>query len=157
MSGEGFTVDSEHTLACFIANAKELFEKHKYFTYGKPRLGKDRSIDQNALFHVWLTEYAAELLKKHKSKVTKGEIQGMKRGAKGRYYLETHESFMIHKVTDPKTGQSKNDYTSSKAWSVMEMFNVLNWLQMEAANDGLVLESKGQHAKLKREYPFYIP
>ena len=58
---------------------------------------------------------------------------------------------MIHVVTDPKSGKTKKDYTSSADWKTGEMYQVLTFLQMESANDGLILEAKGQYAKLKRE------
>lgn len=152
---EGWTIDSKHTLQAFISNVTELWEEHKHITYGAPRIGPDRSIDQNALFHVWLTEYAAHLLNKTKKDVTKGEVEGMKRHVKREYCREFSSQFsckfIVHLVINPKTGETKRDYTSSKDWKQPEMYHVLTWLQMKAANDGLILESKGKFAKLKRE------
>ncbi len=151
MSGVGFTVNSDHSSQAFKVWADELYAEHKYITWSTPRIGADRSLDQNALFHVWLTEYAAHLLKIPKNEVSKGVIEGMKRTVKAKFLAETACAFMIHEVHSPMTGDKKNDYTSSADWKTGEMFMVLERLQMYAAEQGLVLEAKGQHAKLKRE------
>lgn len=151
MMGESWTVNSEHSELAYISYVKKMRAEHGYLTFPKPRIGADRSLDQNALFHVWATEYAAYLLKKSVKEVTKGELQGMKRIIKKRFNCHHPNNFMIHEIMDPFTGNSKKDYTSSADWKHGEMYMVLDWLQMLAANDGLVLEAKGQFAKLKRE------
>lgn len=148
---EHWIVNSDHTEAAFIANLRKLREKHGYITFGAPRIGKDRSLDQNALFHVWVTEYAAHLLDKSKKEVTRGELAGMKRIIKQRFNAANPNNFMIHDVVDPFTGNTKRDYTSSADWKVGEIFMVMEWLQLHAANDGLILESLGQYEKLKRK------
>ena len=148
---ERWTIDSDHTEAAFFARAKALRAEHGCITYTAPRLGKDRSHDQNSLFHVWCTEYAAHLLNKTKKAVTKGELEGMKFMVKKRFNAQHPNNFMIHDVVDPFTGKSKKDYTSSADWKVGEAFMVMEWLQLFAANDGLILESLGQYEKLKRK------
>ena len=152
MSGEGWTVNSEHTLTAFVANARQMFDKYKYLTWPAPRIGPDRSIDQNSLLHVWLTEYAAHLLDKDKKQVLPGELEGMKRFAKERYYQEYKYPWLVHQVRCPKTGRTKTDYTSSKTYKREEMYYFLCWLQGVAAQDGLVLESRGEHAKIHRQH-----
>ena len=146
-----WTTNSDLTLEACISNARKLYAEHKYLTWTMPRIGADRSMGQNSLLHVWLTEYAAHILRKDKRDVTKGELEGMKRATKGRYYTYSSDAFMIHTITDPVSGRSKRDYTSSKDWKRGEMFAVLEWLQLEAANDGLILEAKGEFNKLKRD------
>lgn len=148
---ESWIVNSDHTQAAFIANLKKLRSEHGYVTFTEPRIGKDRSIDQNALLHVWLYEYAAHLLGVPKAEVTKGVIEGLKFEVKKRFNQHHPNNFMIHNVFNPITKQSKKDYTSSGSWKRGEMYMVLVWLQMYAANDGLILEAKGVFAKLKRE------
>lgn len=148
---ECWTINSDHTEAAFIARVRELRKEHGYITYSAPRIGKDRSMDQNALFHVWCTEYAAHLLNKTKKDISKGELVGMKRLIKKRFNAANSNNFMVHTVVDPFTGQSKRDYTSSSDWRVGEAFIVMEWLQLYAANDGLILESLGQYDKLKRK------
>ena len=149
MSGEPFVINSDSSEIAFTSYVKRMREEHKYITFAAPKIGPDRSIDQNSLFHVWLTEYAAHLLQKRK--ITPGELAGMKRIVKAKYYQYSGLEHMVHIIVDPFSKQEKRDYTSSKKWKRGEMFNVLEWLQMMAANDELVLESKGEHSKLKRE------
>ena len=150
--GERFTVNSEERWKNFIVWARKFFDEHHYVTWDKPRIGPDRSIDQNSLFHVWCTDYAAHLLKKSKKQVSKGELAGMKREIKKRFYLEFRHPWMVHKVINPKTGEEKLDYTSSADWSHEQMYDVLSWLQVFAlSEDGLILESKGKFAKTQKE------
>lgn len=149
---EHWIVNSDHTEAAFIANLRKLRSEHGYITFGAPRIGKDRSLDQNALFHVWITEYVAHLLKittKEASK-RKGELIGMKRVIKKRFNSANPNNFMVHDVVDPFSGNTKRDYTSSADWKVGEIFMVMEWLQLHAANDGLILESIGQYEKFQR-------
>ena len=82
---EHHIVNSDITETAFFAHVRALREEHGYITFGAPRIGKDRSLDQNALFHVWCTEYAAHLLNKGPKQVTKGELAGMKRIVKKKF------------------------------------------------------------------------
>lgn len=148
--GESFTVNSEQSLKFFISWATNNFHHHKFSTYGV-RHGADRSIDQNALLHVWCTEYAAHLLSKNKKDVSRGELNGMKRTAKRHFYNEHGYDWMVEIVVDPFTGNSKKDFTSSADWKTPEMFEFLTWLQLKAMNDGLLLESKGKFRKLQEQ------
>jgi hypothetical protein len=148
---ESWTINSETTLKAFFSDVEKKFREHKYLTYLAPRIGPDRSIDQNSLFHVWLTEFAAHLANCNKKDVTDGMVEGIKKTVKGLFYRDTGYEWMIHKVWCPLSKREKIDYTSSKKWKQGEMFLVLNWVQMFAAQKGLVLESKGEHAKLTRD------
>ncbi|MEE8308592.1 MAG: hypothetical protein V3R81_15090, partial [Gammaproteobacteria bacterium] len=85
-----------------------------------------------------------------KREVCAGELAGMKRHAKKCYYHEHPEAFMVHRMINPKTGEAKPDFTSSANWKVGELYHFMNWLQMVAGGDGLVLESKGEFARNKR-------
>lgn len=145
------TINSEHTKKAFFKWVDELFEKHKYLTFNEPRIGADRSLDQNALLHVWCTEWIAYKLKIDKRQVSKANIESIKRTVKKLYYQATKEQFMIYELTDYSTGLTRKDYTSSKWWKTGEMFMVLNYMQVIAAEDGCVLESRGEHAKLAKE------
>lgn len=149
--GESFTVNSPSTLKSFHDHVDKLFGQHKYLTFTAPRIGADRSIDQNSLLHVWLTELAAYLANCHRKEVTEGMIEGLKRSVKGMFYRETGYAWMVHKVICPLTKREKTDYSSSKSWKQGEMFIFLNWLQVFGAKQGCILESKGEHAKLTRE------
>jgi hypothetical protein len=58
---------------------------------------------------------------------------------------------MIQEIEDYSSGKKKKDYTSSKDWKTGEMYMVLTFIQLCAAQDGLILESKGEFAKNQRE------
>lgn len=145
------TVNSDVTLAIYLNKVRAEFMEHRYLTYPAPRIGMDRSIDQNALFHVWLTEFAAHLTPCHKREVTPGMLEGIKRSMKQKFYQETGYDWMIHTVKCPLTGREKKDWASSKSWKRGEMFMVLSWLQMFAADHGCILESKGKFHQYQRE------
>ena len=149
--GEAWTVNSDHTEASFIGHVKRLRAEHGYLTFPAPRVGEERSLSQNALLHAWAREYAAYLLKKTGEDVTKGELAGMKRTIKLRYNADHPNNFIIHEIVDPFTKNTKQDVTSSGDWKTGELYMVMEWVQLTAANDGLILESKGQYEKLKRK------
>lgn len=148
---EQWTLDSDHTEAAFIAGVRALRAEHGVITYSAPRIGKEVSLDQKALFNIWVRAYAAHILDKTPKQVTLGEHEGMKRHIKKCFNSQHPNKFMVHDVINPVTKQSKKDYTSTKAWKVGEAFIVMEWLQLYAANDGLILESLGQYEKLKRK------
>jgi len=146
-----YLVNSMPSLVAFQPLAESLFKEHKWVTFTW-RIGEDRSLDQNAIFHVWLTEMVAHYLNKDKKQVTEAEVEGMKRTAKLRYYNETGADWMVITPIDPKTGkEGKLMLRSSKNYKTGEMFLFLTWLQMHAAGDGIVLESKGEFKKKQRE------
>lgn len=149
---ESFPVNSESSRKALHAYVDEIWDKCKYATWSV-RLGEDRSIDQNALFHVFCTEWIAYKLGKHVKTVQKFELNGMKRTVKKMFLIEHPESspWMIEVITDYTTGLQKKDYTSSSSWKVGEMFQVLMFMQNAAANQGCVLESRGEFKKLQRE------
>jgi hypothetical protein len=148
---EATLVNSDVTLAGYIRKVRQEYEEHRYLTYPAPRIGPVRSLDQNALLHVWLTEFAAELAGCHKKEVTRGMVKGIKRTMKEGFYRETGYGWMIHTVKCPLTGREKKDWSSSADYGRGEMFTFLSWLQMFAANHGCVLESKGQFSKLQKK------
>lgn len=151
-TNQSFVVNSNNSMLAFVRNAEILVKKHGYVTFGW-RIGESRSLPQNALLHLWLTEYAAHLLNKLPKQVLRGELEGMKRHAKLTFNAEFKRGWMIHDVVNPKNPmQRKKDVTSSSTWKRGEMFEFLTWLQMKAAHDGLVLESKGEYAELQRKH-----
>lgn len=149
--GTSWRINNEHKLAAFFTEVRELYGEHHDITFLPPRIGADRNLSQNALFHVWLTELWAFAMRKDKRDMTEGDMEGIKRSIKKRYFEHSREPWLIHKVTDPFDGQSKTDFRSSSKWGKGEMFNVLTWLQMYAAESGLILEAKGEYEKLHRE------
>lgn len=146
-----FIVNSMMSYKAFIAWVWTEFEQHKYLTFSH-RIGEDRSLDQNSLFHVWLAEYCAHLAGIHKREVSAGMIEFLKRKIKKAYYRETGFPWMLSKLVDPKTKEEgETIFASSKDYKVGEMFLFLTWFQNHAANDGLLLESRGQYQKIQKE------
>lgn len=149
-----FTINSDASLVAFKHYAEQLYNEHKYITFSAPRIGIDRSLDQNALFHLWCSEYAAYCTSINKKEVSPGLLAGMKRIVKKKF-LAANPNFwgwMVHEVINPFTSESKKDYTSSASWKTGEMFMVLTWMQMAAAEDGLILESKGRFRQLQNKH-----
>jgi hypothetical protein len=149
--GEIWVVNDDRKLTAYIEHVKKQFCDYKYLTFSPARIGADRSLDQNSLMHLWLTEFAAHLSVCHTKEVTEGMLDGIKRSMKGMFYRTYGYEWMIHEVTCPLTKRSKKDFTSSKKWKRGEMFMFLDWLQHFAATKGCILESAGEFAKLQRE------
>lgn len=141
---DDFVVNSEPSLRVFLGLVESAWRTHKWLTFSKPRIGEQRSLDQNALFHIWAREYAAHLLKKNPHHIKEGELDGMKRVLKSHCYRDNAWDFLIYEKINPFTGESKKDYRSTKHYKTGEMYLFLTWMQMKAATDGLVLESKGE-------------
>ena len=116
-------INSAHSLQAFNKVAEGLFREHKYITFSAPRIGKDRSLNQNALFHVWCSEYVAYRLDITRKNVTEGMLQGMKEIVKNRF-TATHPDakFMAVEIVNPFNGKKKMGYASSKSWKKGEMF-----------------------------------
>ena len=149
---EKYTINSEKSLFDFFEKVRVLFYEHKHITFSKPRIGESRSLSQNALFHVWCTEYAAFCTGVDKKNIDYGVLSGMKRISK-RYFLLDNphcSKWMTMDIVNPFTNEAKKDYTSSASWKSGEMFMFLEWLQNHAAKNGLILESKGEFASKQR-------
>ena len=66
------------------------------------------------------------------------------------YFLEFGHPWMILRLVNPKTGETRTEFTSSSSWKTGEIHDFMNWLQMVAAEDGCILETKGEYAHLKQ-------
>jgi hypothetical protein len=143
-------INSKDSLSDFIKEAFDLWLEHKYFKIKVSCLGGSRSLPQNALCHVWLTEYCAHKQQIDKKAVSSSMLASFKRAAKLKCYLETSQKFLVHKTPIFFDGQKHRiDCTSSSDWDRGEMFFFLEWLQSDAAKSGLILESKGEFEQLK--------
>lgn len=151
MSGEKWVCNSENTLKAFQAHAAKLWGEHKHVTFAW-RVGRDATLDQKALFHIWIRELVAHMLGISIKQVDEPLEEGAKRFAKQAFYRETGSSFMVVAITNPLTGESRKDFRSVARLTRGEMFMFMDWLQAYAAeHHGLILESKGEFEKLKRE------
>ena len=143
MSGEGFIVNSQQSLSFAVKWLTDNFDNQKYSTYNV-RHGEKRSLDQNALFHVWCTEYAAFALNKHTKAVTEGEREGTKRYFKKQAYSENAWPFLIIELVNIETGEKKRDFRSSGSYKHPEMFQFLTWMQAYCIDRGCLLDSRGK-------------
>lgn len=137
----------------FFKVVDDLWEQHKYLTFSEPRIGPDRSLTQNNLFHLWATDCWFYYQSLPKGKIQPDELDSIKRSLKKRCYGETGWPWLSHVIVDVFGGpdaEPKKDFKSSADYSRGEMFDFLTWLQMRAAQDGLILESKGEFAKNQR-------
>lgn len=151
MSGEKWTIANEHQLEAFIKNVRELYKKNKRLVYPKPEIGFGRSLSQNALFHVWVKEYAAFLTNTNPNLVPTALVEGTKRGLKHAFYAETGQEWMKVEMVNALTGQKKNDFASTSNLAKGNMFMFMEFVQKKAAEDGLMLESKGDYEKFQKE------
>lgn len=152
MSGQKWLIRNDFQLEQFVSNVRDLFAQHKRLVFSPPEMGAGRSLDQNALFHVWMREYAGHLTKTAPNLVPTGVIEGMKRHCKVMFYNETRANWIMTNIVNPKTGQSKKDVVSTKHLSKSHMFEFMEWIQASAANDGLILESKGEYQELLEKH-----
>jgi len=60
MSGDEWTVNSDHTLECYIEHVKKTYDEHKYFR-SKITTGKQRTNLQNAALHKYFSMLADSL------------------------------------------------------------------------------------------------
>lgn len=52
--------NSEQSLSRLIGDLREMWREHKFLRISV-KAGKDRSLDQNAILHAWITQIATEL------------------------------------------------------------------------------------------------
>ena len=151
MTGESWTINSEHSKVAFIKYVDRMYEEHKYITFAAPRIGADRSLSQNALSHVWFN-YCDKML--------------TDQVGDNRRYCKLHFGVMIMRGEDEKFRALYDkaikpfDYETKLQimdyWPVTslmsreQMYRFLTAFQMHfASNRGLVLESRGEFKKFQ--------
>ena len=60
MTARSITVNSDVSLQDFIGDVREIYREHHFFK-ASFKIGKDRSLDQNAISHAWYMQLAREL------------------------------------------------------------------------------------------------
>lgn len=152
--GVAHTINSEHTWKAFVSNARALFDEHKYITYSSPKIGPDRSLTMNALSHVWYS-YADKMLQVDCAGDTRRYCKlhfgvPMLRGEDEDFRKAYDLTIKPH---DYKTKLGIMDYWPvTSLMSRDQMNRYLTTVQNHYAHEhGLVLESKGEYAKLQRE------
>jgi len=150
MSKGEFIVDREMGIPELGKLIRAAWAKHKYLRV-RWEEGVVRSLDQNALLHVWISEFAAHVLKKPKKEVTKHEKEAMKITCKFHFYQETGCEWMLIKVADMFTqDRSAIAWESTADYGFENMFVFMTWIQTTAFERGLTLESKGEYQKLQK-------
>jgi len=145
-----FLVNSQSSARQFQELIPELFDKEKYVTFTWTS-GPMRSLPQLALAHIWLRTVVARLLKKDEKEVDDDEIESLKRTLKATYYHETANEWMITTLRELlPPHRERKEYSSMGKWSHAQMYEFLTWFQAWAAMRGIVLESKGQFAEIKK-------
>lgn len=151
MAEKKFTVCSVQTAAQMMKIVEENFAKDRYTIY-TIKSGPMSSMPQLALCHIWLRQWIAHIYHKKESDVTNEELEDFKRKAKTKYYQETGESFAMAWMYDAMAPEKKSlQPTSIGDWQQGECFAFMEWMQLKAAEGGLILESRGEHKKLKQE------
>jgi len=109
-----------------------------------------RSIEQNALFQVWARQFAAHLKGSHD--VTDDEHEDTKYTLQRACYAATGWDFLIEVRRDLLKGKDGPPGRKSTAkLSPGEMFQFMEWVQMLAAEKGLILEAHGEYADLQQK------
>jgi hypothetical protein len=106
-----------------------------------------RTMDQNALLHVWCGEFAKHVL--DKGKVSEAEKEGMRITLQRHCYADTHWDWLIEEVPDLFTGETRTQRRSTTRFDKGEMTAFLDWIQRAAADRGLILESMGEYRELQ--------
>tara|TARA_S200002703_G_scaffold130424_1_gene117675 strand:- start:47 stop:508 length:462 start_codon:yes stop_codon:yes gene_type:complete len=107
------------------------------------------SIGQKALFHIWCREMASHFMNIPASSVTEDEEESVKASIKKAAYTQNRWPWMIYTKRDVFTGEEKKDYKSIGSLGVGEMYNLMEFTQMIAAEQGLILEAVGEYKRLK--------
>lgn len=137
---EQWIVNSEQTLNSFEAWLKKEWLEHKWLRFTVAR-GKNRSLDQNSLFHHWCRQ-AGEFFKLKENNGLSPQEQ-MK--------LVFKEMFLGRE--DILVGKTNIDRQLRRTSSlpVDEMFWFMTQVQEWSASKGLALESSGEYQELREK------
>ncbi len=128
---------------------KEEYKNGKYI-YVSYKTAKQRSLSQNALFHVWCREFSAHHSRCKLSEVTQPMFDSTKFTFKKLFYQHTGNPELIKKNVDIFTGEEKSLPESTEKYSVGTMYDFMEFVQNLASTKNLMLESKGQYLELKK-------
>jgi len=108
------------------------------------------SLPQKALKAIWIRELCASVFKKKPSEISEAEYEGMNRYLKLKCSAATNQSYLLREIVNPGNGESKKEVTSAAKWSTGEMTFFLEWVQQYAAEQGIILEAKGEFKDLSQ-------
>lgn len=146
-----WVINSPERLRYFMEAIPKQWDEAKYLKV-TVREGKARTLDQNSLFHVWSRQYCAFVLQKHEKLISDAEHEAMKLTLKRHFYAAERNPWMLCTVTDYFTKETKRDYVSTTRLERGEMFMFMEWIQNKAAEQGLLLEAKGEFAELSKGF-----
>lgn len=109
--------------------------------------GDRRRLSQNNLFQHWARKYAAFIKGCDPKSIDEQTHERTKTGLKLRCYLNTGWRFMVNSFKDDSCSEPYLVPKSSAELEVGEMFSFMEWLQVYAAEQGLILESQGEYLK----------
>lgn len=107
------------------------------------------SLGQKALFHIWCREIASHLMSIDYSQVTEDHEESVKASVKKAAYTHNRWAWLIYTKRDVFTCQEKKDYKSVGSLAIGEMYMLMEFTQMLAAEKGLILEAVGEYKRLK--------
>lgn len=108
-----------------------------------------KSVEQLGLVHVWFRVYASEAWGVSMSSLSEDEQRRIKTSFKRQCYAQTHYDFILQPTTDVLTGEKGRELRSIESYDMGELYLFMDWMQMYAANNGVTLEARGEHARLK--------
>lgn len=109
---------------------------------------KRRSLSANALFQVWTRQVGEFVFKRE---ITEVEHDAIKIDLQRRCYQDTAWPFLVRTLPAPITGRAKIERTPTSSMGKWDMHEFMNWIQRFAAEQGLLLESQGEHSEMKQE------
>lgn len=143
---ETFKVNSESTLKNCHAWIDSLFGKYKQFRL-KPTFGEKSTFDQHSLLHVWISKW---ILDKTGKKSQQVQVERFKRSLKELAYVEGFK-FVLEEYLCSLTGLNKKRWKSISEFNKSELTSFLDFIQFQAAKDGVILEAQGDYKKIKEK------
>ncbi|GLS27756.1 hypothetical protein [Marinibactrum halimedae] len=144
--GAAWTINSDQTLKAFTQHVSELYQKHKYITYTQPRIGADRSLDQNALSHIWYGQIDKALSQPTGSSRRYCKLHfgvPLMRGECEKFRV-AYDTVLKHRDY-PEKLQIMDFFTVTSLMSREQMTRYMATIQQHFASEhGITLESKGE-------------
>jgi len=132
-----------------IAALQQQWRADHYITV-KARSGKTRTLDQNALLHIWCRQLVAQFATVLERDVTAQQVEDMKTSLKRGFYRATASPWVLRDIRDSLTGEMGKSLRSTTDYDTGQMFEFMDWVQGMAMVDlGILLEAKGEFAEHK--------
>ena len=141
---ESFKVNSKKTGQNCVEWVKFLCERYNYF-HLYLKTDNKRTIDQNSLLHQWLSDWIRQ---KSGYKPAKIHVEQLKRSLKQQAYLEGMH-YTLDSYTCMITRGNRKRWRSTAEYSVAELTQFLDYIQYLAAEQGVILEAKGDYKRNK--------